>query len=192
MKQIVLATQNKGKIEAASSAVEDFGHLVGLYPGSYELIPSDSLSGVPTTPIGDEQGVLGCENRIKSIIGNRGLMPDFIIAMEGIIGQVGKRHFVRGWTMMYHIPTDHSITASGASVEVPEFVAEKIDKGSEFSDLVKELYPLSDKDREDLRNIGSNGVFTMGIYGRHKTFYDGVSICLASLANRKNLKQSNN
>lgn len=179
MKKIVTATTNEGKVEATRRAVES------CLEDTFTIVPVAAESGVAPTPTSDEEGLLGCANRLESA---KELIPDasIYIAMEGVLVQVGSEWFVRGWTLLEDTELDRKVTASGASVQVPHVIASQIAPGGEFNHLVRDTYPLNDEEREALRNIGANGAFSGGEYQRQDMFYDGVRICLAMVNNERN------
>ncbi len=183
MKMIVVATANEGKLSAVRAAFENFGTKYGW--GEYQIVSDDSQSNVAATPTSDEAGLVGCENRLASA---RASVPhaDMYIALEGIVCELKGRACVRGWTMMEDVDSRRIVSASGASVEVPGFIASQIKSDKEFNHLVRDMYSMDDQMRSDLRNIGANGAFTQGEYGRQDSFYDGVRICLSLLANPHN------
>lgn len=183
MKTIVVGTANEGKLNAVRASFEDFGSKYGW--SEYSIVPYDSPSGVAATPMSDEDGFIGCENRIAAA---RAAIPnaDMYIALEGIVYSIGEKAYIRGWTMMEDVDTGRIVSASGASVEVPRYISSQIQGTEEFNDLVKDIYPMDEQTATSLRNIGANGAFTQGEYGRQDSFYDGTRICLSLLANSHN------
>lgn len=189
MRQIVAATENPGKLAAVQAAFEEIGPVYGW--DSFSITASKSESGVAKSPDSDEMGLEGCRNRIKYA---KELYPDadLYIALEGVISTTNTGEaYVRGWTMIEDVLSSRVVSASGASVEVPDFIATKMDADHEFSDLVREVYPLEEHLKKELRNIGANGVFTNKEYGRHDSFYDGIRICLSLLSNDSNWPKDN-
>lgn len=181
---IVIATKNQGKLEGASAALNDFLSCNGKELGS--LITSEVESGVADTPLSDEEGLTGCENRLKTIHSE---YPgsDLYIALEGVLSLVKDDWFVRGWTMIDDATSNRRSTASGAAVQVPTFLTQFIDDTEQFSVRVSDVYGVNDTEKDSVRTLGANGVFSNGRYMRKNSFYDGISICLAQLANDRNL-----
>lgn len=183
MKTIVVGTTNEGKLNAVRASFEDFGSKYGW--SEYSIIPHDSPSGVATTPMSDEDGLAGCENRIAAA---RVAAPnaDMYVALEGVVSTIRGKAYIRGWTMVEDVEASRIVSASGASVEVPESISSLIQGSEEFNDLVKDTYPMDEQTTTSLRDIGANGAFTQGEYGRQDSFYDGMRICLSLLANPRN------
>ncbi|MDB5165984.1 MAG: hypothetical protein JWM37_56 [Candidatus Saccharibacteria bacterium] len=184
MNTIVIATQNEGKIQAVRDSLQTYGPQYG-WNDDFTLIGVESESGISVTPSSDEEGLLGCENRIAFA---REQQPGAFayIALEGIMAQARNRSYIRGWTMIDHPGSGRTVSASGASVEVPAYIAELAAGDQELSYIVQAHYPLDEPLKSTLRNVGANGAFTTGEYGRHDSFFDGVRICLALLANSSN------
>ena len=75
--RIVVCSKNKAKNDAVESTIKRFVE-------NYEIIPLNTVSGVSETPIGDEEGITGCLNRIKNAM-EQVTDADMYIAMEGIL-----------------------------------------------------------------------------------------------------------
>ena len=183
MHKIVVATENKGKVGAAERAFQ--GHKEQHPVFDFEIIPVSAESGVADTPLSDEEGLLGCANRIADA---KETHPgaSIYVAMEGILTQVEGQWFVRGWTMLEDTELERTASASGASVQVPDSIVAQISSAEQFSHAVRDTYAVTAAEAAEVRNIGANGVFTAGEYGRPDTFYDGVRICMALVSNDRN------
>ena len=60
-KVIVVCSKNKAKNDAVKNVMKQFFD-------EFEIISLNTNSGVSETPIGDEEGIEGCHNRIKDAI----------------------------------------------------------------------------------------------------------------------------
>ena len=56
--KIVICSKNKAKNNAVNNVLKEFFQ-------DYKLISLETSSQVSETPIGDEEGILGCKNRIE-------------------------------------------------------------------------------------------------------------------------------
>lgn len=179
--RIAIATNNKGKVEAAKAALDN----TPFVDSHREIFTHSVESGVSDSPLSDEEGITGCVNRIEAI---KEIYPnvELYIALEGVLAQIGKNWFIRGWTVVEDTALQRTAIASGASVQIPESIISSIDSMDQFSETVKNTYAVTPDEASKIRDFGSNGVFSNGIYTRHNTFYDGVGICLASISNERN------
>ena len=75
MKKIVVCSKNKAKNKAVENVLKKF-------IDDYEIIPISTNSNVSETPMGDEEGIKGCFNRIDDA--KKQQDADLYIAMEGI------------------------------------------------------------------------------------------------------------
>lgn len=182
IKNVVVATRNQGKLDAVKRALDYMGEKSNV---DYEIVAVEAESGVPDTPLSDEEGLKGCANRL-SAIKKSNPNSELYIALEGVLTQVGDKWFVRGWTMLEEPSTERVVVACGAAVQVPQSVTSLISSMDQFSETVKSVYAVTEAEAADIRNMGANGVFSGGEYTRRDTFYDGIRICLAELANDRN------
>lgn len=179
---VAVATQNQGKLEGVAKAL----FIASSHESaSYVLKPVKTESGVADTPLSDEEGILGCENRLLEIE-QRHSGLELYIALEGVMAQVNKAWFVRGWTKVKHAPSGRNAIACGAAVQIPPKLVPALDDAKEFSRSVSQLYDVTADEGVAVRDVGVNGVFSQGEYVRSNTFFDGVRICLAYIENDRN------
>lgn len=74
---IIVCSKNIAKNDAVRSVMKQ-------YFENFEIKSLETNSGVSETPVGDEEGITGCCNRIKDAI-NQESKGDFYVAMEGIL-----------------------------------------------------------------------------------------------------------
>jgi len=179
---VVVATKNLGKLRGIEQAIDDtdWGS-----PKNISILASKTESGVANTPLSDEEGVLGCMNRLRSIkVAYPG--KELYIAAEGVLAVISEHWFVRGWTVIEDAVNERTAIASGAGVQVPSRIARHICPDEQFSDTLARTYDLSVEEQHTMRDLGANGVFSNNAYGRRDTFYDGARICLAQLLSERN------
>ena len=169
MKKIVVCSKNKAKNEAVENVIKDFIK-------EYELVSLDTISGVSETPMSNDEGILGCKNRISDA---RKKVPnaDMYIAMEGILYKVFNETFLCGWTIIYDTKTNDYSYGSSASINVPKEIINNLSHDERLSDVVAKYY---NKTEEEVRNYGTNGMLTNGCYTRTDEFTDSVLCAISS------------
>lgn len=182
-RKIVIATENKGKVDAVIRALEEYKEKTKNFDFNIETVSVESE--VPSTPTTDLEGIQGCTNRIKNA---KKTLPeaDIYISMEGVTVSLEGEFYIRGWTKIEDCTLKRSALASGASVPIPNFLQKHIDPAKELGSIFDGLYELKPEEKENLRNIGANGIFTEMTYSRFNTFHDGVLICLSTINNGRN------
>lgn len=172
--KFVLSSKNKAKTEAVKLVLKKF------YT-DFDLECVEVESGVSKTPDSDEEGILGCKNRIanaKQLIEN----SDGYIGLEGIITRNNFGTFICGWCV---IEIDNKISMGcSAKVQIPDFIAKDVYSFGELSGLVKSKYPSNLVEEMDL--IGTNGVITNKEYTRVDEFVDALSIAFGYVLNDSN------
>ena len=168
-KKIVVCSKNKAKNKAVENVVKGF-------IDEYEIISLDTNSKVSETPIGDEEGITGCINRIsdaKTQIKN----ADLYIAMEGILTKTFDETFLCGWTIIYDRKLNEYLYGCSAKVHVPKNIIKNLSKDERLSDVVAKYIGSSE---EEVRNYGTNGMLTNGCYTRTDEFTDSVLCAISS------------
>lgn len=165
---IVVCSKNKAKNDAVKNVVQQ-------YFENFEIKSLETKSGVLETPIGDEEGIKGCLNRIKDAI-NQEQNGDLYIAMEGILTTTNYGTFICGWTVIYNSISDEYYYGCSAKVKIPDEIISKVDKTKRLSDVVAKFVGNTD---EEISKIGTNGVLTNGTYTRTDEFIDSVSCAIS-------------
>lgn len=168
-KLIVICSKNKAKNDAVISVMNQYFH-------NYESISLETNSGVSETPIGDEEGITGCLNRIEDAI-NQNENGDLYVAMEGILSQTTHGTFLCGWTVIYNKIEDEYYYGCSAKVKVPDEIIEKTSKNERLSDVVAKSVGSTD---ELVSKIGTNGLLTNGVYTRTDEFIDSIKCAVSS------------
>ena len=159
--QIVVCSKNKAKNEAV-------GNIMNKFFNNYEIVSLNTNSGVSETPVGDEEGVLGCKNRIKDAL-TQVLDADLYVAMEGILTEEPFGTFLCGWTLIYNRVED-------------EYYYGCSSKDTRLSQVVADYVGSTD---EEISKIGTNGLLTHGAYTRTDEFEDSVLCAISSKYNEK-------
>lgn len=169
-KIIAIATQNQAKIRGIARAFHEHAQRSQYTPAFMDYkVPS----GVTPTPRTEDEIIKGCANRLRNAMEAK-VDAAMYVAAEGGIVRVGGAWVVRGCTVVYDVGRDEQVFGMGASVQVPSEYAHVIESAGHISDALDDGSGM-------LRQLGINGYFTGGEYGREDTFYDGTRICLALL-----------
>lgn len=167
-KKIVVCSKNKSKNKAVEEVVSKFF-------SEYEIVPLETNSGVSETPIGDEEGLTGCKNRILDA--RRQVEDaDIYISMEGILTECSYGIYLCGWTMVYDRKTDEYCTGCSAKVKVPDEIMKNVSKDERLSKVVADYTGSTD---EKISLLGTNGMLTNGVYTRTDEFIDSVKCAIS-------------
>lgn len=166
--KVVVCSKNKAKNAAVENVLKDFVR-------AYTIWPVETDSGVSETPIGDEEGITGCKNRIKDALSQ---IPDadLYIAMEGIITKTFGESFLCGWTTVYDKRSDEYTYGCSSKIRIPKDLIDNLSKDERLSDVVAQKMNCTE---EQVRNYGTNGMLTNGCYTRTDEFTDSV-LCAIS------------
>lgn len=173
--KIVVCSKNKSKNNAVLQVLHRFFD-------DFEIFSLNTASCVSETPVGDEEGVLGCKNRILDAM-KQFPDADIYIAMEGIINKFSFGTFLYGWTVVYNKNKNEYSYGCSAKVEVPEVVASQISKDERLSKIVAKWAGSTD---EEISKLGTNGLLTNGEYTRTAEFVDSVRLALSEKFKVKN------
>ncbi len=168
-KKIVICSKNKAKNTAVENVIKEFIE-------NYELYSIDTNSGVSETPIGDEEGIKGCINRIKDAK-EKATGANLYIAMEGILTKTYDETFLCGWTIIYNNDTDEYLYGCSAKINVPKDIIKNLSKDERLSYVVANYMGSTE---EEIRNYGTNGMLTHGAYTRTDEFTDSVLCAISS------------
>lgn len=166
---IIVCSKNKAKNEAVNNVMKQ-------YLKEFEIKSLETNSGVSETPVGDEEGIKGCFNRIKDAISQEA-NGDFYVAMEGILNETKYGTFLCGWTVIYNKKVNEYYYGCSAKVKIPDEIIAKMDKSKRLSDIVAEFVGNTG---DEISKIGTNGVLTNGTYTRTDEFIDSVSCAISS------------
>lgn len=168
-KIIIVCSKNKAKNEAVRNVMENFFT-------KFNIKSLETNSGVPETPIGDEEGIEGCHNRIKDAI-NQESNGDLYVAMEGILTETSHGTFLCGWTVIYNRIENEYYYGCSAKVKVPDEIINNTSKSQRLSEVVAKAVGSTD---EEISKLGTNGLLTHGVYTRTNEFIDSVKCAISS------------
>ncbi len=167
--KIVVCSKNKAKNQAVENVIKDF-------IDNYEVFSLETNSGVSETPIGDEEGIAGCKNRINDAMKQID-SADLYIAMEGIVTKTYKEFFLCGWTVIYDKNSDGYLYGCSAKVHIPNEIIDSLSKDIRLSEVVAKYMGSTE---EEVRNYGTNGMLTHGEYTRTDEFTDSLLCAISS------------
>lgn len=167
--KIVVCSKNKAKNAAVENVIKRFIN-------NYEIISLETVSGVSETPIGDEEGILGCQNRINDAK-RQEPNADLYIAMEGILVETSGETFLCGWTLIYDKEDNDYLYGCSAKIRIPKEIISNLSKDERLSDVVAKYMGNTE---EEVRNFGTNGMLTHGAYTRTDEFTDSVLCAISS------------
>lgn len=167
-KKIIVCSKNIAKNDAVRNVVKDFFE-------EFEIISLETNSGVSETPIGDEEGINGCLNRIKDAIKQE--VGDLYIAMEGILTQTTYGTFLCGWTVIYDKEYSEYYYGCSSKVKIPDEIINKVSKSQRLSDVVAKFVGNTET---EISKIGTNGILTNGYYTRTDEFMDSILCAISS------------
>ncbi len=166
---IIVCSKNKAKNDAVINVMQK-------YFENFEIKSLATNSGVSETPIGDEEGIKGCINRIKDAI-SKEKNGNLYIAMEGILSETTHGMFLCGWTVIYNKIEDEYYYGCSAKVKIPDEIIKKFSKSERLSDIVAKYLGRTE---DEISKIGTNGVLTNGEYTRIDEFIDSVKCAISS------------
>jgi len=166
---IVVCSKNNAKNNAVENVMKQ-------YFKDFEIKSCETNSNVSETPIGDEEGILGCLNRINDAI-KQEANGNFYVAMEGILSKTNYGTFICGWTVIYNKIDDEYYYGCSSKVKVPDQIIKNTKKSQRLSDVVAEFIGSTG---DEVSLIGTNGILTNGAYTRTDEFTDSVLCAISS------------
>ncbi len=146
-----------------------------------ELVSLETNSGVSETPIGDEEGIKGCFNRIQDSL-KQDNTGDLYVAMEGILTETTYGTFLCGWTVIFDTEYNEYYYGCSAKIKIPDNIVKQMNKTQRLSDIVAKNVGSTD---DEISILGTNGLLTNGSYTRTDEFTDSI-VCAISTKYRKN------
>lgn len=174
---IIVCSKNKAKNDAVINVMEQ-------YFENFEIKSLETNSGVSETPVGDEEGLTGCFNRIKDAI-SKEENGNLYVAMEGILSETTHGTFLCGWSVVYNKIENEYYYGCSAKIKVPNEIIEKTNKSKRLSDVVAEFIGSTG---DEISKIGTNGVLTHGVYTRTNEFIDSITCAISSKYKKINNK----
>ena len=176
---IVVCSKNKAKNDAVINVMKD-------YVEKFEIKSLETNSKVSETPIGDEEGITGCFNRINDAL-KQEKNGNLYVAMEGILSKTKYGTFLCGWTVIYNKIEDEYYYGCSAKIKVPDTIIENTSKSQRLSDVVAQFVGSTG---DEISKIGTNGILTHGAYTRTDEFADSIKCAISSKFKKINNKES--
>ena len=137
-KKVVVCSKNKSKNAAVETVLKEFFE-------DYEIISLNTSSKVSETPIGDEEGITGCKNRIEDAM-NQVNDADLYVAMEGFLTKTFDETFLCGWTLVYDKELGEYAYGCSSKVRVPSEIIENLSQDERLSDVVAKHMGSTDEE----------------------------------------------
>ena len=169
MKKVVVCSMNKAKNNAVSRVLKDF-------IADYMILSLETNSLVSETPMSDDEGILGCMNRIRDAR-EQISDGDLYIAMEGILTQSSNEFFLCGWTIIYDRESDSYLYGCSSKIHIPYPIMQDFNPDVRLSTIVADYMGCTD---EEVSVIGTNGILTHGCYTREDEFSDSILCAISS------------
>lgn len=172
---LVVASKNAAKINAAFSVAKEFFPEVAAATG----VQTNSL--VSETPVGDDEALVGCRNRIDEA---KSLHPeaDFYVSIEGAVNIVEQMMFVFSWVVVEQRCPNRIALGCSAKVRIPDALAQELQRGTSLSQLAKGHYQT----HLNVNEVGTNGIVTLGGFTRTDEFTSALRCAFGYLANSAN------
>ncbi|TFD98279.1 DUF84 family protein [Jeotgalibacillus salarius] len=158
---IAVGTNNKAKVSAVENCWT-FGNVKSF----------QTESGVKDQPFGHEETMQGAINRAKyaakSYEGAAG------IGLEGGVAETANGLYICNWGALYVPGYKEPFTASGASIRLPEELAEPLRNGAELGPIMEQF----SKQKNIRQNEGAVGFFTNGRISRARMFEHIVELLI--------------
>ncbi len=167
--KIIVCSKNAAKNNAVEEVIKRFFI-------EYSIESLETSSGVSETPMGDEEGILGCLNRIKDAI-SQSPNANLYIAMEGILSKTSVGTFLCGWTVIYNKDVDEYYYGCSAKIKIPNEIINNMLQEQRLSDVVAKYMKSAEK---EVSIYGTNGILTHGSYTRTDEFTDSVLCAISS------------
>lgn len=168
--KICLTSSNPAKRRALEQVVE----MSIMKP--FSIVTLDIESDVSPTPLGDEECIQGCLNRIKRAREYNSNF-DIYIGAEGGIKTVGEFNLIGGWVVIENLAGVRFI-GSSAWVQIPKQVVAEISSQVRLNEVLD--YTLfSSENIENKSILGTNGLITDGVYTRVNEFEDALRVAFS-------------
>ena len=172
VKEIIIGSKNPVKINATCNAFETV-----FNTEKFSCIGADVYSGVPDQPFGDEETLLGAQNRVKEI---RKLYnnADFFVGIEG--GLLDNKDMeVFAW-MYVESASGLSGKARTATFFLPKAVQELVRQGYELGHADDIVFDKKNSKQQG----GSVGILTHGILDRQSYYEQALILALIPFINK--------
>lgn len=176
--KIVLCSENGAKIAATQ-------RICSLVFRDFSLSSYAVSSGVSETPDSDEEALAGCHRRIENLQSGFNGVADLVIALEGLTEKTSIGTFLYGWAVVKHAASGKMFYGCSGKVILPDDIVGSLSPGIKLSDIILEKFTAVSKD--DLEQLGTNGILTDGLYTRSDEFSTALRCALGSMLAQRNV-----
>lgn len=169
---VALCSENIAKIKATKE-------VCNLAFRNFSLECYSVPSGVSETPNSDEEALFGCHRRIENLQSKLNREVDLIIALEGLTETTPFGVFLYGWATIKHVPSGKIFYGCSGKVMLPDDITNDLSCDIKLSDLV--LKKFTSVSKEDLEQLGTNGILTNKMYTREDEFSTALRCALGSM-----------
>ena len=166
---LAIGTKNKAKVSAAESCWT-FGEVKGF----------KTESGVSDQPFGHDETRQGAVNRAMNAAACYENAAG--LGLEGGVAEMEDGLYICNWGALFVPGFKEPFTASGASIRLPEELAEPLRKGQELGPLMEEY----SKQQNIRQHDGAVGFFTNGRITRAQMFEHIVELLIGQWEYKKN------
>lgn len=171
MKKVVIASKNPVKIQAVKNGFKR------MFAGqNFTFLDLSSSSGVSSQPFGDEETLLGAQNRIESSTQEE-KDADFYVGIEGGVQHMGSEIEVFAWVVIKSM--NKYGKAKTGTFFLPEKIAQLVREGKELGEADDLVFGLKDSKRKS----GAVGILTGNIIDREKYYTEAVILSLIPFKN---------
>lgn len=171
-KRIIVASQNPVKIDAVRQALD------GIITCKIEVIGVSAKSGVADQPMTDEETYLGALNRVTNIK-DQFSDADYWVGIEGGVDSDYGKMIAFAWIVI--MDKQEKGTARSASFELPDTIAQLINKGVELGDADDQVFGQSNSKQQN----GAIGLLTENRITRTTLYTPAVVMAFIPFLNKK-------
>ncbi len=172
MKKIIIASKNPAKIKAVENA------FLKVFPNEkFECEGVSVASEVPDQPVGEEETLLGAENRVKNAI--QSYEADYWVGLEGGVAHNNNQLEAFAW-MVIRSNNMHGKGRTG-SFFLPPKVAELVKGGMELGHADDEVFGQSNSKQKG----GAVGLLTNNLLTRTTYYEQALILALIPFINKE-------
>ncbi len=172
MKKVIIASKNPAKIKAVELAfTKVFPNDTFVFEGV--SVPSD----VPDQPMGEEETLLGAENRVNNT--KKEYQADYWVGLEGGVSDKGTELEAFAW-MVIQSKKMYGKSRTG-SFFLPAKVAELVHNGMELGHADDVVFGQTNSKQQG----GSVGLLTKGVVNRSEYYEQALILALIPFINQE-------
>jgi inosine/xanthosine triphosphatase len=173
LKIIAVASTNPVKIKAAQNGFKK------LFPAdNFEVKPFNVPSGVSNQPFGNDETLLGAQNRVSNLL-NVFPEADYWVGIEGGVEEWQSSLVAFAWVFV----TDKVRTGKGrtGTFFLPPVIADLVKHGKELGEADDIIFNRSNSKQEN----GAIGILTNNVIDRGQLYEPAVIMALIPFANQQ-------